>query len=121
MAKSCPKEYGYLKNGKCVKHKIAKKPKKPSLLKSAKSTVQGRLTSGGGKSQKRAEVVGRGLMGALTWGGTEALLTAKKFVKGRKKKAEVQKSLAAGKAKRDRIKVQKSKPKSKGGKRYAAK
>ena len=32
----CPKEFGYMKGGKCVPHKKAKKPKKPSLKKSIK-------------------------------------------------------------------------------------
>ena len=30
----CPKEYGYMKNGKCIKHKMAEKPEAPSLRKS---------------------------------------------------------------------------------------
>ena len=30
----CPVSYGYLKNGKCIKHKKAEKPEAPSLRKS---------------------------------------------------------------------------------------
>ena len=31
----CPKEYGYMKNGKCIKHKMTEKPEGPSVGKSA--------------------------------------------------------------------------------------
>ena len=117
MAKSCPKEYGYLKDGRCIKHKKAKKPEKPSLLKSAKSVL--RPLAKGTKVQRRGETVGRTLAGVLTWGGSEAIMTGQKFLKGRKKKAEVQKSLAARKVKKDKIKVQKKKRTV--GRKYAAK
>ena len=36
----CPKEFGYMKNGVCIPHKMAKKPKGPSLKKSIKRGVK---------------------------------------------------------------------------------
>ena len=36
----CPKEVGYMKGGKCIPHKKAKKPKGPSLKKSIKRGVK---------------------------------------------------------------------------------
>ena len=112
MAK-CPKEYGYLKDGKCIKHKKAKKPEKPSLLKSAKRSVKSLNPKHTKKSQRVGEVIARGMAGILTYGGSEAIMAGSKFVKGRKKKAEVQKSLVARR--------QQKKKTTKGPRKYAAK
>ena len=119
MAKSCPKEYGYLKNGKCVKHKKAKKPEKPSLLKSAKRVFRPlnpkhKDTKATSREFKRgAEALTRGAAGLLTLGGSEAMMTVDKFLKGRKKADAVQKSLVARR--------QQKKKTTKGPRKYAAK
>ena len=116
MAKECPKEYGYLKNGKCIQHKKAKKPEKPSLLKSAKSVIR---PLKGDKTRRTAEAVARTLAGTLTWGGSEALLTLDKFAKERKAQSKEQTRLAS--QKRMRKSPRKRKKEIPGGRKYAAK
>ena len=63
----CPKEYGYMKDGKCIKHKMAKKPEGPSLRKSIarvggvrkkyrKKKASKRLRDEGTRSNRRRDV-----------------------------------------------------------------
>ena len=48
LKEPCPKEKGYMKDGKCIPHKMAKEPSKASLKKSIMAGLKGQT-----KTQKK--------------------------------------------------------------------